>query len=586
MEQHMAIKDNLLANKDGELLSARQQIKMLDGRLRIHAKAGEQQSESRIHLEKESSVPPSTADFNDVDGQASRKRQHKAFSRSMSVGPKIKRPKVLPRTKTPDVETVNYQMQETHVTSPKKENERATSNEKEKLLRSLLCDTFYESEQQDIAMDVSIVGNTAQLTQLCEIFIKRFTPLQDEDMERELQDLSLLLFECLVEAPNVRLSWTLRQLTSIFCQYIMITQRNRTIKLLQPAIHALHTLVRQYDTVKEQLLRTQVQDKEKAALNNLLLSIAFFPSPDFEFQYKEAYEKREAIANLKHEPLINMDAYMASYNITLSDLEYDSEKDKMLSHKALLDILGIFHGAFTSTAPGQSECLYFLRDKSFISLLHVDRPVVMIQCTLQVILDQLIACCMPVHLGTSDQTVISGSGKLATQPMIEHLSNNVDNFRSILDCMMDLVKYKCKDERADIEWQSVRLAVINIIDIVVSSDSSSELSDEMQLVLVMISTYLNMEIESAVSQRKTRLSAKSKLTLNLSVTIVYQLFQQTPIQNIQENLDSVLKETLKKSMSALKAIKEQWDSGDAGLIEDILQIIDTPADVKMEVTAS
>jgi hypothetical protein len=75
-------------------------------------------------------------------------------------------------------------------------------------------------------------------------------------------------------------------------------------------------------------------------------------------------------------------------------------------------------------------------------------------------------------------------------------------------------------------------------------------------------------------------------------------------------LDSVLKETLKKAMSALKAIKEQWDSGDAGkstsfshsfltwasllkpahpligLIDDILQIIDTPADVKMEVTAS
>jgi hypothetical protein len=90
-------------------------------------------------------------------------------------------------------------------------------------------------------------------------------------------------------------------------------------------------------------------------LNNLLLSIAFFPSPDFEFQYKEAHEKREAIANLKHEPLINMDAYMASYSITLSDLEYDSEEDKMLSHKALLDILGILHGAFTSTAPGQSE---------------------------------------------------------------------------------------------------------------------------------------------------------------------------------------------------------------------------------------
>lgn len=100
----------------------------------------------------------------------------------------------------------------------------------------------------------------------------------------------------------------------------------------------------------------------------------------------------------------------------------------------------------------------------------------------------------------------------------------------------------------------------------------------------MLSTYLNMETESSVSQRKTRLAAKrlaeqilrlwfsfanvlpypSKLTLNLSVNIVYQLFQHTSIQNVQENLDSVLKETLKKSMSALKAIKEQWDSGDAG----------------------
>ncbi|KAI8582606.1 hypothetical protein K450DRAFT_226075 [Umbelopsis ramanniana AG] len=582
MEQQMANKDKLIANKDGELLSARQQIRMLDGRLRLHAKAGEQQKEPKANWDKEQSLPPSTAD---VDGLASRKRQHRALPTSMFLGPKIKRPKVLPRTKTPEVEAVNYQMQETHVTSPKKENEKATINEKEKLLRSLLCDTFYESEQQDIAMDASIIGNTAQLTQLYDMFIKRFTPLQDEDMERELQDLSLLLFECLVEAPNVSLSWTLRQFTNIFSQYIMITQRNRTIKLLQPAIHALHTLTRQYDAVKEQLLRTQVQDKEKAALNNLLLSISFFPSPDFESQYKEAYEKREAIANLKHEPLINMDAYMASYNITLSDLEYDSEKDKMLSHKALLDILGIFHGAFTSVQPGQSECLYFLRDKSFISLLHVDRPVVIIQHTLQVILDQLTACCMPVHLATSDHLALSGSEKLVTEPLIEQLSNNVDNFRSILDCMTDLIKYKCKDEREEIEWQSVRLTVVNIIDIVVSSDSSSELSDEMQLVLVMISTYLNMEIESTVSQRKTRLTAKSKLTLNLSVTIVYQLFQQTPVQTIHENLDSVLKETLKKSMSGLKAIKDQWDSGDAVLIDDILQIIDGPADVKMEVTA-
>jgi hypothetical protein len=98
MEQQMANKDKLLANKvgtekastssvnwsnirfkDGELLSARQQIRMLDGRLRIHAKAGEQQSESRSNSEKESSVPPSTADYNDIDGQASRKRHHRGM---------------------------------------------------------------------------------------------------------------------------------------------------------------------------------------------------------------------------------------------------------------------------------------------------------------------------------------------------------------------------------------------------------------------------------------------------------------------------------------------------------------------------
>jgi hypothetical protein len=98
-----------------------------------------------------------------------------------------------------------------------------------------------------------------------------------------------------------------------------------------------------------------------------------------------------------------------------------------------------------------TRCLYFLRDKSFISLLHADRPIVIIQRTLQVILDQLTACCMPVHLVTSDQLVNSGSEKLVTESLIEQLSNNVDNFRSILDCMMDLIKYKCKDEQAEIE---------------------------------------------------------------------------------------------------------------------------------------
>lgn len=181
----MANKDKLLANKvgvekastssvnwsnklfkDGELLSARQQIRMLDGRLRIHAKAGEKQSESKFNLEKESSVPPSATDYNDIDGQASRKRHHRgkllhhaskcesilflthrilviALPTSMFLGPKIKRSKVLPRMKTPEVEAVNYQMQETHVTSPKKENGAATSNEKEKASKLIKTGSYF-----------------------------------------------------------------------------------------------------------------------------------------------------------------------------------------------------------------------------------------------------------------------------------------------------------------------------------------------------------------------------------------------------------------------------------------------------------
>jgi hypothetical protein len=58
---------------------------------------------------------------------------------------------------------------------------------------------------------------------------------------------------------------------------------------------------------------------------------------------------------------------------------------------------------------------------------------------------------MPVHLPTSDQIVISGSEKIGTDPLVERLSNNVDNFRSILDCMMDLIKHQCKDEAAEAE---------------------------------------------------------------------------------------------------------------------------------------
>lgn len=170
-----------------------------------------------------------------------------------------------------------------------------------------------------------------------------------------------------------------------------------------------------------------------------MLSIAYFPTPDFESQFEEAYEKREAIANLKNEKLVDMDAYITSYNITLNDLEYDSQKDKMLSHKALLQILGIFHETISSHSPGQAECWYFLRDKTFISLLHVDRPVLVIQHTLQVILDQLIACCMP--LAAQDETLFNGC-----ESLVERLSNNGDNFRSVLDNMMDIMKHTCKDD--------------------------------------------------------------------------------------------------------------------------------------------
>lgn len=56
----------------------------------------------------------------------------------------------------------------------------------------------------------------------------------------------------------------------------------------------------------------------------------------------------------------------------------------------------------------------------------------------------------------------------------------------------------------------------------------------------------------------------SKVAMNLAVTIVYRLLQQTSLEEIEDTLDSVLKESLKKAMLALVAIKEQWDTGDAG----------------------
>lgn len=56
----------------------------------------------------------------------------------------------------------------------------------------------------------------------------------------------------------------------------------------------------------------------------------------------------------------------------------------------------------------------------------------------------------------------------------------------------------------------------------------------------------------------------SKVAMNLAVTIVYRLLQQTSLEEIEDTLDSVLKESLKKAILALAAIKEQWDTGDAG----------------------
>jgi NAD dependent epimerase/dehydratase family enzyme len=85
------------------------------------------------------------------------------------------------------------------------------------------------------------------------------------------------------------------------------------------------------------------------------LAISFFPSPDFEAQYERAHEKREAIANLKHEKFVNLDAYVSSYGLTLDDLEYNNEKKKMLSHRSLLEITSIMHHVLSSSANGQPE---------------------------------------------------------------------------------------------------------------------------------------------------------------------------------------------------------------------------------------
>jgi hypothetical protein len=62
-----------------------------------------------------------------------------------------------------------------------------------------------------------------------------------------------------------------------------------------------------------------------------------------------------------------------------------------------------------------------------------------------VVLDQLFACSMPVTFAEQDKTC-TPSEVAQSESLVERLSNNGDNFRSVLDNMMDLIKYTCKDE--------------------------------------------------------------------------------------------------------------------------------------------
>ncbi|KAM3580546.1 hypothetical protein VKS41_007207 [Umbelopsis sp. WA50703] len=441
MERQIAYKDRLIASRDGEILSARQQIRMLDNRMRVQSRQSQpppQTSDPTDDWYREPSATPSVSEHMEGEESASRKRAHKALPKSMFLAPRAKRQRVLPRSITPDMEIVNQQMQETHVTSP------SVDKGKDSLLRRLLCDGVETNRGRSIARDFDI-RNTAQITELSEAFAKQFTPLTDGNSDPKLQDISLTLFECLVQAPNVSVNWTTRQLANIFSQYIVISRRHRMIEVLQPAIHALNILVANYDVPKEQLLRAQIQDKENAAFHNLVLAISFFPSPDFEAQYERAHEKMEAIANLKHEKFVNLDAYVSSYGLTLDDLEYNNEKKKMLSHRSLLEITSIMHHVLSSSANGQPECWYFLRDKAFISLLHVARPIPIIQQALQVILDQVSAYCIPHHLVVVKATSNNERNK-DDLAVVQQLSNHGDNFRSILDNMIELMKYSCKDE--------------------------------------------------------------------------------------------------------------------------------------------
>lgn len=81
------------------------------------------------------------------------------------------------------------------------------------------------------------------------------------------------------------------------------------------------------------------------------------------------------------------------------------------------------------------------------------RPIPIIQQALQVILDQVNACCIPYHLVAVKSTQ-NHEGRKDDLAVLEQLSNNGDNFRSILDNMVELMKYSCKDEMQATEVSS------------------------------------------------------------------------------------------------------------------------------------
>jgi type II secretory pathway component HofQ len=75
----------------------------------------------------------------------------------------------------------------------------------------------------------------------------------------------------------------------------------------------------------------------------------------------------------------------------------------------------------------------------------VARPIPIIQQALQVILDQVSAYCIPHHLVVVKATSNNERNK-DDLAVVQQLSNHGDNFRSILDNMIELMKYSCKDE--------------------------------------------------------------------------------------------------------------------------------------------